>query len=209
MPRIFIEYAFRERVAALRSMLEGGLGQSALIGFTRHNPAIITCGLAGPNGSIKGIGFIHKPGYLQGTLDKLREELKRPYDVRRAARFLLEEIYLEDLVDFSRLTTLEIAKGHTCENVRVNPKATILFFTPPVTSYEVRRSVEIHQSGPVWEFVNAVHDVFHRPRARRDWGRTPAYLFGIEEIYDNGEEAMGRLKLGLVFGVGVPMRQLC
>ena len=70
MPEIpveFIEYAFRKRVAALRSMLDGGLGQSALIGFTRSNPT-----------------------------------------------------------------------------------ATILFFTPPVTSYELRCSVEIHEGGPVW-----------------------------------------------------------
>ncbi len=192
IPAEFIEYAFRERVSALRSMLDKGLGQSALIGFTRHNPAIITCGPAGPNGSIKGIGFIHKPEHLQSTLDKLREELKRPYDVKRAARFLLEEIYVEDLIDFIRLTTLELAKGHTWENVRSNPRATVLFFTPPVTSYEVRCSVEIHEGGPVWEFVNAVHDVFHRPRVRRDWSRTPAYLFEIEEIYDNGAEAMGR-----------------
>ena len=30
-PAEFIEYAFRERVAALRSMLDKGLGQSALM----------------------------------------------------------------------------------------------------------------------------------------------------------------------------------
>ena len=192
IPSEFISYAFDERRESLRKLREGKFGPDALIGFTRHNAAVITCGSAGLNGSIKGIGFIHREEYLKDTLRKLREELQRPYDPERALDFLLNEIYVKDRIDFSKLVSIELAKRHTWENLTKGEKeATILFFTPPSISYEVRCEVEIHESGPVWEFVNAVHDVFHRPTKPRDWGKTPVYLFKIREIYDNGERAMG------------------
>ncbi len=193
MPEAFVEYAFRQRVRLIREMASGRVGPGTLLGFTRHNPAIITCGPAGPNGSIKGIGFIHREEVLEETLERMREELARPFDPRRAAEFLLGEIYVEDKIDFGKLTTLELAKGHTWRNLTSGgpARATILFFTPPETSYELRCDVEIHESGPIWEFVNSVHDLFHRPSKPRDWKKTPAYLFKIREIYDNGAEAMG------------------
>ncbi|MEO2151491.1 MAG: hypothetical protein ABGW50_02395 [Thermococcus sp.] len=192
IPEEFIRYAFDERVEGVRKLAEGKFGPEALIGFTRHNPAIITCGKAGPNGSIKGIGFIHKREYLGETIEKLREELRRPYDPRRALRFLLDEIYVREKVDFGKLVSLELAKKHTWSNITGGSKeATVLFFTPPSTSYEVRCEVEVHEGDEVWEYTNAVHDVFHRPKKPRDWTKTPAYLFKIKEIYDNGERAMG------------------
>lgn len=163
-----------------------------MLGFTRHNPAIITCGKAGPNGSIKGIGFIHKEEYLEETLQKLREELKKPYNPRDALNFLLNEIYVREKIDFTKLVSLELAKKHTWTNITGgSSEATVLFFTPPSTSYEVRCEVEVHEDDEVWEYTNAVHDVFHRPKKPRDWSKTPAYLFKIKEIYDNGEKAIG------------------
>ena len=192
IPEEFIRYAFEERVAGVRKLAEGKFGPDALIGFTRHNAAIITCGPAGVNGSIKGIGFIHRDELLPETIEKLRGEFSRPYDPRRALQFLLNEVYVRERVDFTKFVSLELAKKHTWKNVisgRV--EATILFFTPPSTSYEVRCEVEVHEDGPVWEYTNAIHDVFHRPEKPRDWSRTPAYLFKIREIYDNGERAMG------------------
>ena len=70
-------------------------------------------------------------------------------------------------------------------------RATILFFTPPSKSYEVRCDVEIHTDDDVWEYANSLHDIFHRPEKGRNWSRTPAYLFKIREIYDNSEDKMG------------------
>ncbi|WP_297477265.1 hypothetical protein [Thermococcus sp.] len=93
IPEEFIRCAFEERVAGIRKLARGRFDPEALIGFTRHNAAIITCGKAGTNGSIKGIGFIHCGKFLPGTINKLREELKRPYDPRRALDFLLNKIY--------------------------------------------------------------------------------------------------------------------
>ncbi len=52
IPEEFIRYAFEERVAGIRKLAGGRFGPEALIGFTRHNAAIITCGKAGINGSI-------------------------------------------------------------------------------------------------------------------------------------------------------------
>ncbi|WP_197463590.1 hypothetical protein [Thermococcus peptonophilus] len=192
IPEEFIKYAFEERVAGIRKLAERKFDPSVLLGFTRHNPAIITCGGAGPNGSIKGIGFIHEEEYLEETLQKLREELKRPYNPREALNFLLNEIYVREKIDFTKLVSLELAKKHTWANVTGGSReATVLFFTPPSTSYEVRCEVEVHEGDEVWEYTNAVHDVFHRPKKPRNWSRTPAYLFKIKEIYDNGERAMG------------------
>ncbi|WP_297419062.1 hypothetical protein [Thermococcus sp.] len=62
IPGEFISYAFEERVEGIKKLADGEFGPEALIGFTRHNAAVITCGKAGVNGSIKGIGFIHRRG---------------------------------------------------------------------------------------------------------------------------------------------------
>jgi len=192
IPEEFIRYAFEERVEGIKNLLNEKFGPEVLISFTRHNAAVITCGPAGVNGSIKGVGFIHREEFLAETIEKMREELRRPYNPMSAGRFLLGEIYVRDRVDFTKLVSLELARRHTWKNLTEGKKeATILFFTPPSTSYEVRCEVEIHEEGPVWEYTNALHDIFHRPKKPRDWSRTPAYLFKIREIYDNSEDKMG------------------
>ncbi len=192
IPEEFINYAFDERVKMIRKMLSGNMSDEILIGFTRHNAAIITCGQAGINGSIKGVGFIHKDKYIQETLEKMREELKSEYSMFRAGKFLLEEIYVRNKIDFEKIISLELARKHTWHNLMSGEKrATILFFTPPSKSYEVRCDVEIHIDDDVWEYANSLHDIFHRPEKPRDWKRTPAYLFKIREIYDNSEDRMG------------------
>ena len=192
IPEEFIKYAFVERVELIEQMLEGRFDDSILIGFTRHNAAIITDGPEGLNGSIKGVGFIHRQEILSDTLEKMREELRSEYNPMKAGRFLLNEIYVREKIDFTKIVSLELARKHTWKNLTEGEKkATILFFTPPSTSYEVRCDVEIHTSGDIWEYANSLHDIFHRPENGRDWTRTPAYLFKIKEIYDNSEDKMG------------------
>jgi len=192
IPEEFIEYVFQERVEAIKKMLYGKFDASLLIDFTRHNAAIITYGPAGLNGSIKGIGFIHRDEFLMETLEKMREELSSEYEPEKAGKFLLEEIYVREKIDFTKFITLELARKHTWKNLTEgNKEATILFFTPPSTSYEVRCDVEIHRDDEIWEYANSLHDIFHRPKKKRDWSKTPAYLFKIREIYDNSEDKMG------------------
>ena len=202
LPEKFIDYAFRQRREFIEKVLERGLsGNEFLIAFTRHTPAIISNGRAGLNGSIKGIGFVQKEEFMEETIERLKSflemsrELSRGEAMNKALKLLLDHVYVEERMDFLKLSSLELAKGHSWANFSENPKASILFYTPPSTSYEVRASVEIHEDGIYWEYVNAVHDVFHMAgvKRRRDWSKTPAYIFLIEEIYDNSVEAMGRM----------------
>lgn len=200
LPEKFIEYAFRQRRRFIERALEGNFaGADFLIAFTRHTPAIISNGSAGLNGSIKGIGFVQKEEFIEETTERLKafleekESLAREEAMKRSLRLLLDEVYVEERVDFIKLSSLELAKGHSWTNFSENPRASILFYTPPSTSFEIRARVEIHENDVYWEYVNAVHDVFHSAGAKkRDWSKTPAYIFLIKEIYDNSVEAMGK-----------------
>ena len=185
----FQRWAFFERRELLDRIMERRADRfDFTVGFTRHNPAFITDGPAGLNGSIKGVGYIHKERFLEETLKKMKERMTERPDMLDAARFLRKEIYDEKKVDFSLLTSLELAKKHTYENVRAGSDITLLYYMPTSTSYEVRCSVEIHEEGPYYEFPNALHDVFHGKREA--W--SPAYVLRIKEIYDNSEEVMGK-----------------
>jgi len=200
IPEKFKEYAFRQRRKLIESVLDGRLSDADFfLAFTRHTPAIISNGSAGLNGSIKGTGFVQKETYIEETTERLKAFLERKNDLSReetmslALRLLLDEVYVEERIDFFKLSSLELVKGHSWTNLTENPRASILFYTPPSTSFEVRTRVEIHQNDVYWEYVNAVHDVFHAAGAKkRDWSKTPAYIFLIEEIYDNSLGAMGK-----------------
>ena len=72
----------------------------------------------------------------------------------------------------------------------VNPEATLIFYQPPAISYELRGKMEIYDETETGkreiyqQFINAQHDVYHFPDMSR-WLTRPAYIFRIEEIYDN------------------------
>ena len=97
---------------------------------------------------------------------------------------------VRDRIDFSMVGSLEMAKKHSYTNYKANPEATLMFYQPPVISYEVRGKMEIvdeNDSGKreiYRQFINAQHDVYHYPNTKV-WLDRPAYLFHIEEIYDN------------------------
>ena len=75
-------------------------------------------------------------------------------------------------------------------SAKANPEATLLFYQPPMISSELRGKMEIIDecdSGKreiYQQMINAQHDVYHRPN-KSIWLDRPAYLFHIEEIYDN------------------------
>ncbi|NMA61427.1 MAG: hypothetical protein GX956_06060 [Firmicutes bacterium] len=172
--------------------------EKVFLSFCSHNPTFISHGPAGLNGSIKGIGFIPKDEYLEEVLEAYIEHIDA-YDgddrahSQRGLKLLVEQMYHPDVhhrIDFTRVASLEMAKKHTWENLQVNPEATLLFYQPPAISYEVRGKMDIYdevESGKpeiYQRFVNAQHDVYHRPDKSR-WLKYPAYVFNIEEIYDN------------------------
>ncbi len=168
------------------------------LNFTSHNPALITNGPGGLNGSIKGIGYVPKPEYLEEIFEKYMEHINS-YDgddeaySQRGLALLVKELYNDDVrhrIDFSLLTTLEMAKNHTWENVQANNEATYIFYQPPVISYELRGKVEIDDDGIYKKFVNAQHDVYHAPNIER-WVTRPALVFHIEEVYNNSVSKQG------------------
>ena len=172
--------------------------EKMFLSFCSHDPALVSYGPAGLNASIKGIGFMPKPEYLEETLEAYIKHIKSwtPGDKtysERGLKLLVDYMYkpeVHDRIDFTCIGSLEMAKKHSYTNYQANPEATILFYQPPMISYELRGKMEIHDettSGKrelYQQFLNAQHDVYHYPDMDR-WLRYPAYVFRIEEIYDN------------------------
>ena len=126
-------------------MLKGDLSEKELyIEFLRHTPVIATNGSAGLNAAVKGVGFVVKRDLLPKTTNNLKGFLENNPSMKDALKFLLDNLYDEEKVDFTKLSTLELAKKHTYQNLNENKRAVLLFFIPPATSYEVRCKVEIH-----------------------------------------------------------------
>jgi len=72
----FQRWAFFGRRTLLDRMIERRADRfDSTVGFTRHNPAFITGGPAGLNGSIKGVGYIHKEQFLEESLEKMKKRL--------------------------------------------------------------------------------------------------------------------------------------
>ena len=201
LPEKFLDWAYHKRAKLVRRQVEGENihPREIFLGFTTHTPAIITHGSAGLNGSIKGIGFLPKREYIEEILDIYMGHIAtadQEHYADRGLKVLYEQMWSPqafDKIDFSILGTLELAKGHTWTNLHENPEATLLFYEPPVISFEVRCIAEIHTDGIYHKFLNAQHDMFHHPNPDR-WKNRPAYIFRIKEIYDNSatREGFGR-----------------
>ncbi len=198
-PLPFKRWAYDQRAEMIRRQAAGQkiAPQDIFLGFCRHTPAIVSHGPAGLNASIKGVGFLPKPEHLQATLDLYLAHIRRGWRENyseEGLKLLVELLYspaAEERIDFSRFGTLELARDHTWKNLRADPTVTLLFYQPPVVSFELRGRAEIHEDGsPYHLFLNAQHDVFHKPAPER-WAQRPAYVFVIEEIYDNSANDSG------------------
>ena len=199
IPDAFLRWAYHERAALIRRQAEGERvpPHEIFLGFTRHNPAVVSYGPAGLNASIKGVGYVPKPEYVQETLDAYLEHIGRGWRdgySDEGLQLLMRLLYgkgCQERIDFSRLGSLELAKDHTWDNLRANPVVTLLFYQPPAVSFEVRGRAEIHEEGSFYHrLINAQHDVYHRPHPE-GWSKRPAYLLLIEEIYDNSASPEG------------------
>lgn len=196
----FFRWAFNTRANTVMQLNEGKemTQDKVFLSFCSHNPGLISNGPAGLNASIKGFGFVPKEEYLEEVFELYMNHINA-YDgddkehSKRGLKLLAEEIYHPDKhyrVDLGRVVSLEMAKKHSWDNLRVNPAATLLYYQPPMISYEIRGQVRIFDEAETGkkelyqQFVNAQHDVYHRPDTNR-WLRYPAYVFDIEEVYDN------------------------
>jgi hypothetical protein len=201
IPEAFIRWAYhgRAKLIARQAAGEEVAHHEIFLGFTRHTPAIVSHGPAGLNASIKGVGFVPKPEHLQETLDAYLEHIQRGWRdgySDEGLQLLMRMLYgegCEERIDFARFGSLELALDHSWDNLRADPTVTLLFYQPPAISYEVRGKAEIHEEGSVYHhLLNAQHDVYHQPHPER-WPKRPAYIFTIEEIYDNsvGKKGFG------------------
>ena len=196
----FFNWAFRTRANSVLKLYNGEMvsPEKMFLSFCSHDPAFVSNGPAGLNASIKGIGFLPKDEYLEETLAAYIEHIKT-YDKddkeysKRGLALLVKYMYGEEAqkrVDFTKVGSLEMAKKHSYTNYKVNPEATLIFYQPPAISYELRGKMEIYdecESGKreiYQQFINAQHDVYHAPDMTR-WLPRPAYIFRIEEVYDN------------------------
>ena len=214
----FFNWAYRTRGNTVKALAEGEkmAPEKIFLSFTSHDPVFISNGPAGLNGSVKGIGFIPKEEYLEEALAAYIEHIKTydPADKTysdRGLKLLMKWLYSEEAeknVDFSHIYSVEMAFKHSWANYQVNPEATLLFYQPPMLSFEVRGKMEIigehNELGSIspfelpliQQFINAQHDVYHAPNIER-WVTRPAYKFKVEEIFDNSANKNG-------FGTKIP-----
>jgi len=119
---------------------------------------------------------------------------------RKSLKILLENMYFdkevaEDRIDFTKLCTIELGNqypkkpAHMWNFAQKNKRATLLYFTPPVISYEVRCSLEIHTQGPYFDFTHAIHDAYFGEDPSEI--HLPVYIFNVEEVYDNSATPRG------------------
>ncbi len=199
IPQAFINWAYRGRAELIQRQASGEKVPSheIFLGFTRHNPAVVSHGPAGLNASIKGVGFIPKQAYLQEYIDAYLEHINKGWREGysdEGLQLLVQMLYgpgCEERIDFTRFGSLELARDHSYINLKANDEVTLLFYQPPVVSYEVRGKAQIYEPGTSYhKLINAQHDVYHRPHPER-WDDRPAYVFAIEEMFDNSASKNG------------------
>jgi len=194
----FFTWAYRERAVMVRRLRAGEEvpRHEMLLSFTRHCPVLVSDGPAGPNGAVKGVGFIPSADRIEGVLEAYMDHIEGGFDDGYSGRgldLLVEHMWgegAEEGIDSSLLGTLEMARRHTWANVSCNPRVALVYFQPPGTSFEIRGRVEIHETGTYHRFINAQHDVYHRPNPD-GWKLRPAYLVHAEEVWDNSASPRG------------------
>jgi hypothetical protein len=167
------------------------------LGFCRHTPVVCSDGPAGLNAAVKGVGFIPCSDYIEAVTQRYLAHIGQGSTEnysRDGLRLLADVLYGDgcaDVLDFSLLGSLELAKGRTWQNLQATRQAVLLFYEPPVTSFEVRTRVAIHAEGsPYHTLINAQHDVYHGP-GRERWPECPAYVFHIESVRNKAPKPNG------------------
>lgn len=196
MPEKFFKWAFEGRSKLVETMKSGQINpEKMFLEFTRHTPVMITNGPSGLNGSVKGFGFAPLEKYLDEYIEMLEEHTKTDEKgfESRGIELLWNILYspeVWDRVDREKLFSLELAKRHTWENINEgSSETTLVYYQPPVISYELRGNTEAVESGRYFKFVNLMHDAYHKQKQPTN---KPAYIFTIEEVFDNSVGVFGQ-----------------
>lgn len=209
----FLEWAYRTRGNSVRDLAEGKevSMDKMFLSFMSHNPIFVSDGPAGLNGAVKGIGFIPREEYLAEAMEEYKKHIQsyvkgdKSYS-DRGLKILLKYIYSEEAektIDFEHVYGVEMAFTNSYKNYMVNPQASMVFYQPPMISYELKGKMELigehHEPDEevdpfslplIQQFVNAQHDVYHLPNIN-NWKTRPVYKFKIEEIYDKSATKNG------------------
>lgn len=209
----FLEWAYRTRGNSVRGLAEGKevSMDKMFLSFMSHNPIFVSDGPAGLNGAVKGIGFIPREEYLAEAMEEYKKHIQsyvkgdKSYS-DRGLKILLKYIYSEEAektIDFEHVYGVEMAFTNSYKNYMVNPQASMVFYQPPMISYELKGKMEFigehHEPDEevdpfslplIQQFVNAQHDVYHLPNIN-NWKTRPVYKFTIEEIYDKSATKNG------------------
>jgi len=193
IPEEWINYIFRRRREMIIKMSKGeAKREEILLEFTRALPAIVTDGPAGLNASIKMVGVLPKEKYIPELLNMINDLISKKPKMEEIVKFLLEKIYVEDVLDFTKLFTLDLAKKNTWRNINETRKAVLIFFTPPTKSYMIKADVTIHVDDKIFQFANAMHDLYHVvPKTGKIVSKSPTYVFHIREIWDKSADKFG------------------
>ncbi|MEX0568018.1 MAG: hypothetical protein Q6363_002520 [Candidatus Njordarchaeota archaeon] len=193
IPKAWVDYIFLKRRKIIEKMIRGEAeAKDIYLEFTRTLPAIVTYGPAGLNASIKMIGLLPKKEILGEILSKMKSFIKKKPKMKEVVKFLLDSVYVEDILDLTKLFTLDLALKNTWKNINETKSAVLIFFTPPSVSYMVKAEVTIHRDDDVFMFANYMHDLFHVvPIKGKVISRSPTYLFHIEEIWDKSADKFG------------------
>ena len=209
----FLEWAYRTRGNSVRDLAEGKevSMDKMFLSFMSHNPIFVSDGPAGLNGAVKGIGFIPREEYVAEAMEEYTKDIQsyvkgdKSYS-DRGLKILLKYIYSEEAektIDFEHVYGVEMAFTNSYKNYMVNPQASMVFYQPPMISYELKGKMELigehHEPDEevdpfslplIQQFVNAQHDVYHLPNIN-NWKTRPVYKFKIEEIYDKSATKNG------------------
>ncbi len=209
----FIKWAYKTRGEAVKELAKGNMPsmEKMFLSFMSHNPVFISDGPCGLNGSVKGIGFIPKEEYLEEALKDYKKHISsyvkgdRDYQ-RRGLELLIKWLYSEEAeknIDFDHVYGIEMAYSSSYHNYLENNKASLVFYQPPVISYELKGKMELlgkkydkediinNDDLPIiQQFVNAQHDVYHNPNTSI-WKERLVYKFSIEQIIDKSSTPNG------------------
>ncbi len=196
--KMFLEFMRHNPVLITGAMVDGRI---------RVNGKVVGCGYVVKRDLLKEISSVFRDHIAMSdeAYEKIEDnrERRKLYEehARRGANLLLKHIYLPkgeapSTIDFELLATVELAKSlpwstkETWKLVQLNKSASLVFFQPPVTSFEVKGEISIHLSDEYHEFVTLVHDAYHYTPKEERAGR-PVYLLHVKEVYDKSATSRG------------------
>ncbi len=196
LPEQFVADIYLARKQFVEEVASGKFNPMRLIELSSRLSAMVaTSGPAGINVSPFMVAFVPKAEFLRETIEKIKAFVNsdEPANIQKGTKFVLENLYRDEILEPTKLITHLMNKGHTFENISANGRASLGFLIPPDKgAYEVRVKGTIYETGEFYEFANLSHDIIHvKAHGEREHPWFPALVMEIEEIYDNSYHKLG------------------